>query len=193
MFAAFYPLPFRDKTEIGYKRSELPFGAIEGIMREESLFQRTARSWVGATGLMQLMPSTAAMLKRQNTDVEFHPSLTDTESNIILGSTYLKDMRNYFSGQLPLAIMAYNAGPGNVNKWLRRFGNLELDEFIEKIPLSETRNYVKRVMRTMQVYGQIYDEEFFRKPTYVSFQIERKDNQKPRAKRKKKRRRKKKR
>lgn len=64
-------------------------------------------------------------------------------------------MKNYFKDQLPLAIMAYNAGPGNVNKWLRRFGNLELDEFIEKVPLRETRNYVKRVMRSMQVYGNM--------------------------------------
>lgn len=190
MFAAFYPWAFQDKTKIGYQKSALPLGAIEGIMREESLFQQTARSWVGATGLMQLMPTTAAMLKRQNPDVNFAPALTDPESNIILGSTYLKDMKNYFKGQLPLAIMAYNAGPGNVNKWLRKFGELELDEFIEKIPLSETRNYVKRVMRTMQVYGSLYNEPYFENPTYFSFQIERTERQKPRSQRKKKRRKK---
>lgn len=187
MFAAFYPWAFPDKTRTGYQKYGLPRGTIEGIMREESLFQRTASSWVGATGLMQLMPSTAAMLRREIPELDNGRPLTDPESNILMGSSYLKKMHRYFLEQLPLAIMAYNAGPGNVNKWLRRFGNMELDEFIENIPLSETRNYVKRVMRSMQVYGALYGEEFFKKPTYFSFQINRKDHQIPRSQRKRKR------
>lgn len=173
IFAAFYPMAFRQKTKVGYSRNDLPFGAIEGIMREESLFQRTVKSRVGATGLMQLMPTTASMLRGKMPDVSFEYGLTDPEENIILGSTYLRDMKSYFKEQLPLAIMAYNAGPGNVNKWLRQFGNLELDEFIESIPFTETQGYVKRVMRSMQVYGYLYNETYFKNPDYFSFQIAR--------------------
>lgn len=170
LFAAFYPLAYRDQTHLGYNKNSLPLGAIEGIMREESLFQRNVRSHAGAVGLMQLMPATARMMSR-NVGSETLLDLTDPQSNILLGSAYLHDMKNYFSGQLPLAIMAYNAGPGNVNKWLRTVGNKELDEFIEDIPLSETRGYVKRVMRSMQVYGFLYNEPYFKKPSF-DFQIQ---------------------
>ena len=139
-------------------------------MREESLFQCTARSYVGAQGLMQLMPATASMVRRK-LDIPIGNDLTDPRNNILLGSTYLRDMKDYFEDQLPLAIMAYNAGPGNVNKWLRNFGDKELDEFIENIPLDETRNYVKRVMRSMQVYGSFYREKYFLTLENVSFNI----------------------
>lgn len=170
LFAAFYPLAYRDQTLAGYSKSSLPLGAIEGIMREESLFQRNVRSHAGAVGLMQLMPATARMMSRTTGGATLL-DLTDPQSNILLGSAYLHDMKNYFGGQLPLAIMAYNAGPGNVNKWLRTVGNKELDEFIEDIPLSETRGYVKRVMRSMQVYGFLYNEPYFKKPSF-NFQIQ---------------------
>jgi soluble lytic murein transglycosylase len=170
LFAAFYPLAYRDQTSAGYNKNSLPLGAIEGIMREESLFQRNVRSHAGAVGLMQLMPATARMMSR-TVGGETLLDLTDPQSNILLGSAYLHDMKNYFGGQLPLAIMAYNAGPGNVNKWLRTVGDKELDEFIEDIPLSETRGYVKRVMRSMQVYGFLYNEPYFKKPSF-NFQIQ---------------------
>lgn len=176
MFAAFYPWAFKDKTKIGYNRTALPFGAIEGIIREESLFQKNAMSWVGATGLMQLMPGTAKIVKNKlPADIFIDEDLTDAQSNIILGSAYLNEMKEYFDNQLPLAIMAYNAGPGNVKKWLRKFGNLELDEFIETIPFSETKGYVKRVMRSMHVYGSLYHEIFFKNPSYFSFKLTQKE------------------
>jgi len=166
LFAAFYPRAYAKQTSFGYTSTDLPKGAIEGIMREESLFQKDVRSWVGATGLMQLMPSTAQFLRKKIKNGASLTDLTDPQSNIILGSTYLSDMRNYFSGELPLAIMAYNAGPGNVRKWLRNLPANELDEFIEDVPFSETRGYVKRVMRSMQVYGSLYQEPFFKKPFF---------------------------
>lgn len=165
MFSALYPQAYRSQISKGYASTNLPHGAIEGIMREESLFQHNARSWVGATGLMQLMPATAKMVQRKLSQHAILEDLTDPQSNIMLGSTYLQDMVNYFDQQLPLAIMAYNAGPGNVNKWLRARGHIELDEFIEDIPFTETRGYVKRVLRSMQVYGGIYGETFFTKPS----------------------------
>lgn len=165
LFAAFYPMAYAGAVKTGYRVSGLPRGVIEGVMREESLFQKNVRSYVGATGLMQLMPGTASMVAKT---VPASPTdLTDPENNIILGSTYLRDMRVKFDGQLPLAIMAYNAGPGNVNRFLRNLGHLELDEFIEEIPIAETRGYVKRVMRSMQVYGGLYGEPFFKKSFFT--------------------------
>ena len=164
MFAAFYPQAYQHQTDRGYATSGLPRGAIEGIMREESLFQKNVRSFVGATGLMQLMPATAKLVMRKLPNQNILNDLTDPQSNIMLGSTYLQSMVDYFNDQLPLAVMAYNAGPGNVNKWLRNRSDSELDEFIEDIPFTETRGYVKRVLRSMQVYGAMYKEVYFRKP-----------------------------
>ena len=71
-----------------------------------------------------------------------------------------------YQGRLPLAIMAYNAGPGNVNKWLGMMGNLPLDEFVEEIPFSETRGYVKRVLRSIQIYGSLFNEPKLQRPFF---------------------------
>jgi len=164
MFAAFYPPAYRKEAQKAYSACHLPRGAIEGIMREESLFQKNVKSWVGATGLMQLMPATASMVARQLGDsygVSFS-DLTHPQANIYLGSRYLKDVLDKFDGQMPLAIMSYNAGPGNAAKWLKLFGDKDFDEFVETIPFSETRGYVKRVMRSMNVYGQYYGDSFFK-------------------------------
>lgn len=170
MFAALYPQAYRKQINRGYATTHLPRGAIEGIMREESLFQRNAKSWVGATGLMQLMPATAKIVQKKLPAIDLLSDLTDPESNILLGSTYLQNMVQYFDEQLPLAVMAYNAGPGNVNKWLKARGHTDLDEFIEDIPFTETRGYVKRVLRSMNVYGAWYGEAFFKKP-FMDFAI----------------------
>jgi soluble lytic murein transglycosylase-like protein len=170
MFAAFFPLAFSDAVTNGYRATGLPRGAIEGIMREESLFQTNVRSSAGAVGLMQVMPRTAAIMARENSGSTGSFDLTQPADNVLLGSSYLADMLKRFDSQMPLAIMAYNAGPGNVNKFLRKLGNLDLDEFIENIPISETRGYVKRVMRSMKVYGSIYDDTEFKDP-FFSFQV----------------------
>ena len=121
---------------------------------------------------MQLMPTTAQMLQRKMAGLGIDNDLTNPTTNIMLGSRYLDDMRDFFDGRMPLAIMAYNAGPGNVRKWLRSQGSLELDEFIEAIPFSETKGYVKRVMRSMQVYGALYGDEYFKK-SFFSFNVQR--------------------
>lgn len=155
MFAAFYPIAFPDAVARGYKLTGLPPGSIEGIMREESLFQPNVRSHAGAVGLMQLMPGTAAMVACSGAGGASSANLTNPLDNVLLGSSYLEEMRERFNGEMPLAIMAYNAGPGNVNKFIRNLKHLELDEFIENIPIDETRGYVKRVMRSQHVYAAI--------------------------------------
>ncbi|MDO8520159.1 MAG: transglycosylase SLT domain-containing protein [Deltaproteobacteria bacterium] len=167
IITAFFPLAYPVEIKTGYLRTSLPEGVIEGIMREESRFLTKVRSSAGAVGLMQLMPATAAMQARKLGLSGFHTQkLEDPETNILLGSTFFEKMMNDFRGQMPLAIMAYNAGPGNVRKWLRTQGHLPLDEFIEEIPFSETRGYVKRVLSSIQVYGHLRQSPELQKPFF---------------------------
>lgn len=171
MIAALFPLAYQDSVLAAAKKSGLPRGVIEGIMREESLFQPEIQSHAGAKGLMQLMPATAAMQANSSGISGYAVSrLSDPQLNITLGADFFAKMVNQFNGQIPLAIMAYNAGPGNVRKWLKTNGHLPLDEFVEEIPFSETRGYIKRVLRSMQVYGLIHNEERLKKP-FVSLKI----------------------
>lgn len=131
---------------------------IHAISRQESQFDRAAVSHAGARGLMQLMPGTARETAAQmGLGYDFNALTTDTRYNIMLGSTYFQRMLRYYGGSYPLAVAAYNAGPGNVNRWLRangdpRTGSINILDWIEAIPISETRNYVQRVLENAVVY-----------------------------------------
>ena len=128
------------------------------IARQESLFDREAVSRAGARGLMQLMPGTAREVAGR-LDIGYDQSrLTrDPEYNVLLGSTYFARLLGQYDGSYPLAIAAYNAGPGNVNRWLRANGDprtsaVNMVDWIEEIPFFETRNYVQRVLENAVVY-----------------------------------------
>lgn len=160
MTRALYPLAYRDDVERAARAHQLPQGLIEGISREESLFLPEVRSHAGAVGIMQLMPSTALReARRMGLPLV---DLRSPEINIRIGSSFLKRMVNQFGGRIPYAVMAYNAGPGNVSKWLSSQGDLPLDEFIESIPFSETRGYVKRVLRSARIYGHLMGDSWFK-------------------------------
>lgn len=141
------------------------FTLIHAIARQESQFDREAVSRANARGVMQLIPSTARETAQKLALTYSLSALTeDTEYNIRLGSAYIKSMLNYYDGSYPLAIAAYNAGPGNVNKWLRangdpRIGEIDILEWIEKIPLLETRNYVQRVLENAVIYDLRYPDK----------------------------------
>lgn len=136
---------------------------IHAITRQESQFDRQAISHAGARGMMQLMPGTAREVAGKLGMSYDAGSLTaDTNYNIMLGSTYFQQMLRYFGGSYPLAVAAYNAGPGNVNKWIRangdpRGGGIEMVDWIEAIPIFETRNYVQRVLENAVVYDSLRD------------------------------------
>ncbi len=130
---------------------------VLAITRQESGFNPVIRSGAGARGMMQLMPTTAAILARK-TGVSYSPGrLDDPDYNMRLGSTYLGQLVERFSGSYVMATAGYNAGPGRPVQWSSfcgdpRGGSTDPVDFIECIPFSETRNYVMRVMENMQVY-----------------------------------------
>lgn len=130
---------------------------VLGITRQESGFDPLVRSGVGARGMMQLMPATAQIMARK-TGVSYSPSMLDEpEYNMKLGSSFLGQLVDQFSGSYVMAVAGYNAGPGRPTQWSSycgdpRGGNTDPLDFIECIPFSETRNYVMRVMEGMQMY-----------------------------------------
>ena len=126
-------------------------------MRAESHYRADAQSGVGALGLMQMMPFTGRQVANLLSMNTFETkSLLDPGVNIRLGSRYLQRLLEKFSGSVPLVAAGYNAGPHRVHAWVRNFGSLNMDEFIEHIPFLETRNYVKKVVRNYQIYSLLY-------------------------------------
>jgi soluble lytic murein transglycosylase len=129
-----------------------------GIMRQESSFDIGAVSPSGARGLMQLMPATAQSVARQLGTPVSLPGLTeDAAQNMRLGTAYLQEVLTHFDDCLPLAAAAYNAGPGRVGQWLAqngdpRVGPIDMVDWIELIPVGETRNYVQRVIENVTIY-----------------------------------------
>lgn len=147
-----YPLPFKQHIGQKAKQYNIESSWIYGVIRQESAFVADARSGAGALGLMQLKPSTAryiagkyAMSKPNKSD------LIDPATNITLGSRYLKYVLEKFSNNAVLATAAYNAGPGNVSKWAPKT-SLEADIWIDTIPFSETRHYVKAVLTNSIIF-----------------------------------------
>jgi len=130
---------------------------VHALSRQESEFKPDAKSSVGATGLMQLMPPTARVVAKQYKVKYEAAQLTKPVYNIQLGEAFLGDLIRSYSGSYVLALAAYNAGGGRVQEWTKQFGdprNSDVDpiDWIERIPFTETRNYVKKIMETLQLY-----------------------------------------
>ena len=131
---------------------------VHAIIYRESMFDTEAISPAGARGLMQLMPATAQETARKNNLRYGKAYLTDDPKlNIMLGSAYLQKLIDRYDGFYPMAIAAYNAGPGRVDQWISTFGDprrgdIDPLDWIESIPIYETRNYVQRVMESYFVY-----------------------------------------
>jgi len=155
-------------TRIGFPTLVAPSGTdwtmVHAIARQESQFAQNAISHAGASGLMQLMPGTARE-EAQKAGIQYLQAslIEDAGYNVRLGSNHIQRLFARY-GSWPLAIAAYNAGPGNVNKWLRengdpRTGAVGWVEWIEKIPFFETKNYVTRVVENAVVYEALYPEQ----------------------------------
>ena len=127
---------------------------VYGLIRQESRFIIAARSHVGASGLMQVMPATASWTARK-LGIRYTPDLiTDRDTNIAIGTGYLKLVLDDMEGSQPMAAAAYNAGPSRPRRW--REGPLqETAIWAENIPFSETRDYVKKVMSNATYYAAL--------------------------------------
>ncbi len=152
---AYYP--FRQEALIVREAAAngLPPALVYGVIRQESLFQTTARSGAGATGLMQVMPGTGRYLLRQE-NKRGRPDLKDPEVNVRLGARYLAMMLREFDGDRIAALAGYNAGPGRPKRWRKQAPGLADDEFLEAMPLLEPRDYVKRVLFFEAAYAVLH-------------------------------------
>ena len=145
------------------RRPEVPL--VLAVIRQESAFRIIAKSRAGALGLMQLMPATARTISRRLKLPYSRSRLKSSpQYNITLGQTYLGDLIEKFQGSYVLALASYNAGPHRVRRWIRSYGDLrdkDVDsiDWVEMIPISETRDYVQRVLESLQVYRYLISDK----------------------------------
>jgi soluble lytic murein transglycosylase len=149
-----FPTPF--KPEVVAKASEIGLDPayVYGLIRQESRFIMDARSSVGASGLMQVMPNTAKWTAKKIGVPYTHSMITDKDTNLMIGTRYLKLVLDDFDGMHPLATAAYNAGPSRSRRW-RDGPLLDAAAWVESIPFSETRDYVKKVLANAASYAAV--------------------------------------
>ena len=160
-----FPVPDTELMNLINKNTEIPLPVTLAITRQESAFDIKAKSRAGARGLMQLMPRTARITAKKNNYKYKRIYLTSRPAyNVKIGSFYFKEMLNKFNGSYVLALAAYNAGPSRVNRWLKTYGDPRKNEidpvtWMELIPISETRNYVQRVIEGIYMYRMLVKNE----------------------------------
>ena len=141
-----------------HRNSSIENGLALSLIRQESTFNTNIVSSAGARGLMQLMPATARLVAKKLGVRPDDDRLTeDPDYNILLGTTYIRQMVDAYGGSYLLAIAAYNAGSGRVDSWLAKYGDprqpgMDPLDWMEAIPIAETRNYVQRVLEALQIY-----------------------------------------
>ncbi len=157
-FAQRFPMPYKDAVLKRSGEIGLDPAFVYGLIRQESRFVMDARSGVGASGLMQVMPPTARWTARKIGLVDFKPhQISDRDTNIAIGTGYLKLVLDSFSGSMPLAAAAYNAGPSRPRNWRGQSGAPVIDAaaWAENIPFAETRDYVKKVLSNSTSYAAL--------------------------------------
>jgi soluble lytic murein transglycosylase len=155
-----FPMPHKEAVIARSRQINLDPAYVYGLIRQESRFITDARSGVGASGLMQVMPATAKWTARKIGLTSFTPDqITDRDTNIAIGTGYLKLVLDSFEGSMPLAAAAYNAGPSRSRRW--RAPNdgsgpvLEAAIWAENVPFNETRDYVKKVLSNTTNYAAL--------------------------------------
>jgi len=152
-----YLSPYSEQVRPAAREQSLDDAWVYGLMRQESRFITSARSSVGASGLMQLMPATARWVAKKIGLKDFQPSrVNDTETNVLLGTSYMRMVMESLDNHPVLASAAYNAGPGRARKW-QADRPLEGAVYAETIPFNETRDYVKKVMSNAVYYSVLFN------------------------------------
>jgi soluble lytic murein transglycosylase len=150
-----FPTPYREAVLRRSQDIGIDPAYVYGLIRQESRFVTSARSHVGASGLMQVMPATAKWTARKIGLDGFQPQqINERDTNITIGTAYLKLALDDFEGSMPMAAAAYNAGPGRPRNW-RNGPTLEAAAWAENIPFDETRDYVKKVLSNTTSYAAL--------------------------------------
>jgi soluble lytic murein transglycosylase len=150
-----FPMPFKEAVVRRSRELGLDPAYVYGLIRQESRFVMDARSGVGASGLMQVMPATAQWTAKRIGLTDFKPHhIGDRDTNIAIGTAYLKYALDDFEGSMAMAAAAYNAGPGRPRAW-RNGPSIEAAIWAENIPIAETRDYVKRVISNATNYAAL--------------------------------------
>jgi len=171
------PLVLEGYPVVAIDREDGPEKAlVNSIIRQESNFKVKAKSRAGARGLMQIMPSTArATARKLKVRYSRKKLLEDPEYNVKLGHAYMDGLLRQYDGSYVLTLAAYNAGPARVNKWLKEHGDprkeVDVVNWIEKIPYSETRNYVMRVLENLGVYRTRLQRYPFDKRIFMALKL----------------------
>lgn len=156
-FALRYLAPYYESFARQAELQQLDLAWVYGLVRQESRFQPAARSGAGAQGLMQVMPATGKWVARKHGWGDYHAGwLNAVDSNLQVGSAYLRHVLDQLDNHRVLATAAYNAGPARARRW-REDRALEGAIYIETIPFSETRDYVKKVMTNTEMYAVLFD------------------------------------
>jgi soluble lytic murein transglycosylase-like protein len=155
VYEVMYPFYYSDIVNSEAPRRRLDPAFVLGVIRQESVFNRSIVSRSGAIGLMQIMPATGAEIARDLGEQFSTDTLYEPWVNIRYGTFYLRKLLNQFSGNEVLALASYNGGPDNANEWYVRSRDKDFDLFIEDIGFSETRNYVKRVLANYWFYRRL--------------------------------------
>ena len=153
-----FPMPYKDAVMARARQINLDPAYVYGLIRQESRFIMDARSGVGASGLMQVMPATARWTAKKIGLHDFQAHhINDRDTNIAIGTGYLKLVLDDFAGSLALAAAAYNAGPSRPRSWRGQAGDPVMDAAIwaENIPFAETRDYVKKVLSNTTSYAAL--------------------------------------
>ena len=157
-FSLRYLAPYRDVLREPIRQNNLDEAWVYGLMRQESRFVTQAKSGVGASGLMQIMPSTARWIAHKLGMRDYRKNLiSHVDTNLIMGTYYMKSVLGWFDNSPVLASAAYNAGPAHARKW-RGDVPLEGAIYAETIPFAETRDYVKKVMSNTVYYAQQFGQ-----------------------------------
>ncbi|ASA20339.1 lytic transglycosylase domain-containing protein [Paenibacillus donghaensis] len=156
----FYPIHYKEDIRRHSITYEIDPFLVAAIIRVETNFKTGRESKKGAIGLMQLMPDTAkwALEMAKLPDVSLEELKHEPSANIELGTWYLSSLSRQFDGNRTAVIAAYNAGPGNVKKWLEEGSWDGMEGTVKDIPIGETRHYVQRVKHYYDQYTEIYNE-----------------------------------
>ena len=153
-----FPMPFKAAVVARAGRIGLDPAYVYGLIRQESRFIMDAKSGVGASGLMQVMPATAKWTAKKIGLYGFQPQqINDRDTNIAIGTGYLKLVLDSFEGSMPMAAAAYNAGPSRPRNWRGQSGApvMEAAIWAENVPFNETRDYVKKVLSNTTNYAAL--------------------------------------